>query len=173
MTIYCQFEPAQHNETGKTQFLCVHCGRLTKFVASDAAHTIALCRAFTRPPMVASQHTFGETPHGLVGDGLHNLIASLGIKPKRSCNCEAMRQKMNQLGPTGCREHKSEIIEHLRTAYKKTDWPSVFSAALRGATHLWLVRRINPLHPIESGLAAMVDEAIERAEKQGETTPRP
>lgn len=70
---------------------------------------------------------------------------------------------MNAWGPAGCREHREEILAHLRSAYQKTDWPTVFAAALLGTTHLWLVRRINPLHPIESGLAALLDEAIERA----------
>jgi hypothetical protein len=37
--------------------------------------------------------------------------------------------------------------------------------AKAGVTHLWLIKRLNPLRPIRSGLAAAVDEAIERAER--------
>lgn len=98
-----------------------------------------------------------------VGTELHKLLAELGITPDSSCPCEAMRQKMNAWGPAGCREHREEILAHLRTAYSQTDWPTVFAACLAGIGMVW---KINPLHPIESGLAALLDEASERAERQ-------
>lgn len=102
------------------------------------------------------------------GTELHKLIAELGITPTASCGCEAMRQRMNAWRAEGCKSHREEILSHLQTAYQATDLEAVFLAALRGATHPWLIRRINPLHPIESGLAALFDEALRRAQQAAE-----
>lgn len=97
------------------------------------------------------------------------ILGSLTVKPDKCENeCAKMARQMDEWGPGGCREHREEILQHLRAAYSKTDWPTVFAAALAGSTHLWLVRRINPLHPIESGLSALLDEAILRAEQAAE-----
>lgn len=100
------------------------------------------------------------------GGFLIMIIGQIGARPD-NCNgeCNKMARQMDEWGPAGCRDHREEILQHLRAAYSKTDWPTVFAAALAGSTHLWLVRRINPLHPIESGLSALLDEAIRRAEQ--------
>lgn len=73
-----------------------------------------------------------------------------------------MRLRMNAWGAAGCRAHREEILAHLRSAYSRTDWPTVFAAALAGIGLVW---KINPLRPIESVLNALLDESIERAEK--------
>lgn len=139
------------DELGRRRIACTICGYVTK----------------TRTARPISQ--IYATPclnHGC-GTRLQFLLSSLGIKPNscgESRSCQEMANQMDAWGSEGCRTHREEILAHLRSAYSRTDWPTVFAAALAGATHLWLVRRINPLHPIESGLNALLDEAIERAE---------
>lgn len=88
------------------------------------------------------------------GTELHQLIAALGVQPDESCQCEQMRLRMNAWGPAGCRDHREEILAHLRAAYKKTDWPTVLKAgALAVAQGLPLT------------LEGLLDLAIERAAK--------
>lgn len=88
------------------------------------------------------------------GTELHKLIAELGITPDASCGCEAMRQKMDAGGVEWCKEHRDEILAHLQTAYKSTDWATYLQAGLRSLGHL------GPFT-----LGGLLDEAIRRAEK--------
>lgn len=83
----------------------------------------------------------------------------MGIMPI-ACNgaCDEMRRKMDTLGPTGCREHRAEIIEHLRKAYKATSTAELLAAAAKAVTS-GLAFHLNPLDP----LGSLVDLAIERA----------
>lgn len=111
----------------------------------------------TRWPVANVHHRCHATPENGPGTELHKLIAELGLTPTASCCCEAMQQKMNAWGPGGCREHREEILAHLRTAYSKTDWPTKLKAgALAIAQGLTLT------------LDGLLDEAIQRAEQEAE-----
>lgn len=69
-----------------------------------------------------------------------------------------MIAKMNHWGVDGCREHRDEIIEHLRKAYKQTSTPELLAATAKAVTS-GLAFKLNPLDP----LGSLVDLAIERA----------
>jgi hypothetical protein len=70
-----------------------------------------------------------------------------------------MLAKMNRWGVDGCREHRAEIIAHLKAAYQETSWAD-FATASAKAIASGLAFSINPLDPFGS----LVDEAIRRAE---------
>lgn len=109
-------------------------------------------RRLTHHPLARIHHCCSAPPAG-PGTELHNLVAELGITPTATCGCEAMRRQMNDWGPAGCREHREEILAHLRTAY---DEASVATKMKAGVLVLakWL-----PLT-----LEGLLDEAIRRAE---------
>jgi hypothetical protein len=88
------------------------------------------------------------------GTELHKIFAELYISPTVSCQCEAMRNQMNSWGPEGCREHRDEILEHLRKAYDETTILSVIRA---GATAV--IKRL------PKSLEGLLDLAIERSDK--------
>ncbi len=94
-----------------------------------------------------------------VGDFLAQIIHSVGGKPATGCQCRELRGKMNQWGAAGCREHRAEIVEHLRKAYKGTSAVELLTAAAKAVTS-GLAFKLNPLDPFGS----LVDEAIRRAE---------
>lgn len=87
------------------------------------------------------------------GTELHKLIAELGITPTPTCPCEQMRLRMNAWGPAGCREHREEILAHMRTAY---DEASVVTKLRAGVLAL--------AKDLPLTLAGLLDEAIRRAE---------
>lgn len=71
-----------------------------------------------------------------------------------------MARQMDEWGPAGCREHKEEILAHLRKAYSKTDWATVLKAGM-----------IALAQGLPLTIEGLVDLAIERAEKS-DTTPK-
>ena len=92
------------------------------------------------------------------GDYLAKLIARLGFKRTSGCySCDGMIGKMNAWGVDGCRENRTAIVEHLRTAYHSTTWlERIASAATRLTTGLAF--EVNPLDPFGS----LLDLAIVR-----------
>lgn len=94
------------------------------------------------------------------GTELHKLIASLGITPDASCQCEAMRLQMDRGGVEWCREHRLDILVHLKAAYTKTDWPTAFRSAALGPLMLGVFSS-----------EGLLDLAIERAEQFTAPTP--
>jgi hypothetical protein len=98
------------------------------------------------------------TPAG-PGNRLKEIIGSVGLEKTGGCRCDEMLVKMNAWGIDGCREHRAEIIAHLKAAYKETSWAD-FATASAKAIASGLAFSINPLDPFGS----LVDEAIRRAE---------
>lgn len=94
-----------------------------------------------------------------VGWRLEIILNGMNAKKVGGCNCNEMISKMNRWGITGCREHRAEIVEHLKAAYKETSWAD-FAAASAKAITSGLAFKINPLDPFGS----LVDEAIRLAE---------
>lgn len=86
-------------------------------------------------------------------------MRSIGVGKQTACQCDEMLSKMNAWGVAGCREHRAEIVEHLKAAYKETSWAD-FATASSKAIASGLAFKINPLDPFGS----LVDEAIRLAE---------
>lgn len=98
-----------------------------------------------------------RTPGG-PGTELTKLLKELGIRADGCGGCHDMAAKMDRWGPDGCREHRAEIVEHLREKAAKRKWTEKLTAAANAAAMgLWL----NPLDLYGS----LADEAIRRAEK--------
>ena len=96
------------------------------------------------------------------GAWLMRLLALLGAKPDdaTACGCVAMAKKMDAWGPSGCREHRPEIVTHLQKSYSRLNWSDVGMFARR-AIACGLAWKINPLDICGS----LVDEAIRLAEQ--------
>lgn len=95
------------------------------------------------------------------GTELKSLLELLGAKKTAGCGCDEMIGRMNAWGPSGCREHRAEIVEHLGTAYSDLSMGEL-ATATAGAITSGLALRLNPLDVCGS----LVDEAIRRAELQ-------
>jgi len=129
---------------------CPACGDETRHVwpTDSTVWPRNLCKALPAEPYLPGP-----------GDWLHESILLLGLSPHTACQCREMLGRMNNWAPIGCREHRAEIVEHLRTAYKALSWPE-WLAALTKAAASGLVLTLNPLDPFGS----LVDQAIGRAE---------
>lgn len=141
--------------------------RITGRTSSGVVYTCSRCaRSITlRVEEPGLRRSCVAVSSGLPGTEIHRLLALLGVKPTSSCGCASLAAEWDRHGVEWCREHRDDVlVPRLLEAYRETDWSTVFAAAVRGATHLWLIRRLNPLRPVRSGLAAVVDEGIERAE---------
>lgn len=114
------------------------------------------CRNGGRCALVLLSDSGEQLPQ--VGTQLHAALTQLGVKPVTGCGCSRMIAKMNAWGVDGCREHRTEIIEHLRKAYKQTSTAELLAAAAKAVTS-GLAFKLNPLDP----LGSLVDLAIERA----------
>lgn len=95
------------------------------------------------------------------GTELHRLFAEIGIRPTASCGCREMTRRMDAWGVAGCREHETEILDHLRANQDKYGWRAKFSAAAGMVlSGLWL--KVGWSDPFPGLLA----ESIRRAEAE-------
>jgi hypothetical protein len=62
------------------------------------------------------------------GTELKRILAMLGITDTSGCGCADMLRRMNRWGVAGCREHRQEIVDHLRAKAAERGW--VFTSAL-------------------------------------------
>lgn len=125
--------------------------------ARDGAVPLPLATAGAAPPP--------PKPSGGPGTELHGLLLSLGIRPQ-GCGCNSLAAKMDSLGVAWCREHRAELVEHLRAeAAKRSWWERLRAAGLAVVTGVAF--RIDPADVMGS----LLDEACRRAEKA--TTPHP
>lgn len=97
------------------------------------------------------------TCHG-PGAELTKLLAELGLKGFKGCNCNGHAAQMNRWGVDGCRENFATIRGWLIEAQEKADWLTIITAAGRAAT-TGLVLQLDPLDIAGS----LVRLAIERA----------
>jgi len=86
------------------------------------------------------------------GTALKSILSELGIKPTKSCGCDAFASRMNIWGVAGCLEHREEIEAHLRTAHDSAD----LATKLRAGANA--IAQGKPLT-----LAGLLDLAIERS----------
>lgn len=59
----------------------------------------------------------------LVGDELHRLLSTFGIKPKEGCSCNNYRIQMNQWGVEGCTKNLNRIVLWLKREAVKQKYP--------------------------------------------------
>jgi hypothetical protein len=92
------------------------------------------------------------------GTELKKLIVQLGVPACQSC--KALAIQMDHWGPAGCREHRQEIVEHLRAKMKELTFRERLTAAARGAVAgMTFISLLDPA-------GSLLDEAIRLAEEQ-------
>lgn len=97
-------------------------------------------------------------PHG-PGAELVHLLLTVGISGAPNCACKEMAAKMNAWGVAGCREHRAEIVEHIRAEGNKRGWlEKTKAAALALKTGLAFQLDMSDLY------GSLVGLAIKRAE---------
>lgn len=149
----CIFEEIEKPATnGKRRVRCRVCGLTLNPTGSPLEQIHAACKDNTPRPMDP-------------GEALSKLIRELRVK--FNCKaCAALAKKMKACGVDGCRIHRAEIVQAVRSRIGEVSWLTVAAAALRAAFSF----RIDLADPIGS----LVDEAIRRAEQsQWITVPQP
>lgn len=101
---------------GRHLWVCSRCGRPHLSRYDDAKFINRNCTD-DKPPAT-------EGP----GTELKNMLAVLGIKPTRSCDCDRHAMEMNERGADWCEENIETIVGWLREAAAKLGLP--FSAML-------------------------------------------
>lgn len=86
------------------------------------------------------------------GTELKKLFDELGVKPKRSCQCDQRMKEMNQLGVEGCKRSHARILYTLMDAYDEA------SIATKATALAMALSKGLPLT-----LEGLLDEAIRRA----------
>lgn len=105
-------------------------------------------------------------PHG-PGTELKAILASLGIQPSVSCDCNAKARQMDAWGPEGCRKNFDIIVKWMQEGAPNWGWLAYLSAAAN-AVATGLAFKINPTDPFPG----IVEQAIKRAEeKEGVESP--
>lgn len=114
----CEFHFAE-DAAGVVTATCSQCGRSVRVTNRTV---VAACRASadykqTHASIVASM----SARHLGAGDHLHGILRDwLGIEPDEQCACEAMRARMNTLGPDWCEgPGMPEILETMRAEHAK------------------------------------------------------
>lgn len=93
------------------------------------------------------------------GTELKAIIATLGINPSPSCDCNGKALQMDRWGVQKCKDNRETIIGWLRDGQTKWGWREKLTAAAKAVTS-GLAFKLNPLDPFPS----LIDEAIRRAE---------
>lgn len=139
----CEFEPfGEPRENGARRYKCKFCPNATGYLLGTV-NIRANCDPF-RP----------ESRQ--VGKELKMMFAGLGFVPEDGCNCEELAAQMNEWGPKGCREHRSEIVWKITTNAAMVGLGSLLSAGIVARQQPWF-RLLDPV-------GSFVDEAIRRAE---------
>lgn len=132
-------------------------------VADDRAAAVQLlARHGSLIPIESNQQT-EEVLHEIrsgTGPGSHlwRLLEGIGIKHSPTCKCVTLARQMNAWGPQGCKTHRAEIVENMRTNANAYGWETLATATAK-AVLTGLAWRLNPLDLYGS----LVDEAIRRA----------
>ena len=94
------------------------------------------------------------------GSQLWKIFSSLGIKHKADCSCLLLADIMNDLGPSGCREQREQLLKLMKKNKKKYGWSEFVTAGVKSLT-TGMIFKVNPADP----LPGLLDLAISRAEK--------
>ena len=109
--MYCHFRSVDN-----LHHVCTVCGKplTTRFTQSQAK--------MARARLCGGKHAVQPVSKG-PGDYLHDLILRwTGEGMTLGCDCKAWITKMNDWGPSGCREHLDEIVAHMLKEAKKRGW---------------------------------------------------
>jgi len=137
-------------------------GRKDEAAALLASHGHLLQRVAAAPSTSAQERLQAILAGHGVGSQLWKLLGSLGIEHKTTCTCLSLAERMNALGPSGCREKSAELLEQMRKNQEQYDWTTWLKAGTL-AVVTGLAFRLNPLDP----LPGLLDEAIRLAELAG------
>ncbi len=77
------------------------------------------------------------------GECLQIILESFGIHP-HNCECREWARRMDEWGPDGCAEHKTEIIQYLREQQVKYGWVKTLIAARRNPKLAWQMNWTDP-----------------------------
>jgi hypothetical protein len=95
------------------------------------------------------------------GSQLWNMLADdFGIDHKPNCPCLSTAERMNSLGPEGCKENRRELIRAIKEGKALYSWRETVFAAIKGTASGAIISYINPFDP----LGSLIDEAVRRAE---------
>jgi hypothetical protein len=135
-TQLCDFQLVRRE--GKRFVLrCRHCRRVVRSPVETGVR--AMCGAVALQPRP--------------GHELFHLFRELRIKPKKGCECAALRAEMNRLGVAGCREQREELLARLR------DNAALYGLGEWAAAGWQAIKQDKPIT-----LGGLLDLAIERAE---------
>ncbi len=121
--------------------------------------TVLGCQEQDRPPQKIQLWPPDFGP----GTELKAIMASLGIEPSPTCDCNGKAIQMDLWGVEGCRENREQIIAWMREGQTRWGWKDKLAAAA-AAVKSGLAFKLNPLDPYPS----LIDEAIRRAEQKQE-----
>jgi len=94
-----------------------------------------------------------------VGSQLWQLLESLGIRHSAGCSCLKLAERMNALGPAGCRRNRAELAADMQTNAAAYGWTTVATAAAKAiASGLAFRLSVTDLY------GSLLGEAIRRAE---------
>lgn len=127
------------------------------FVAAHTAKQHGLT-TLSRDPADRPAKTLRAWPHG-PGSELKKMLASLGVNPGPSCDCNAKAKQMDAWGVEGCKQNRETIIGWMRDGQGRWGWRDKVHAAAAAVTS-GLAFKLNPLDPFPG----IIDEAIKRAE---------
>lgn len=96
-----------------------------------------------------------------VGTMLKSLIGTLDIPEQPGCNCDELRERMDDLGVEGCRKQRETLIATLRHNAAHIQWLAK-ATAIGPAITSGLAFKVNPLDPIPG----LFDEAVRLTELQ-------
>lgn len=95
------------------------------------------------------------------GDHLHAFIQSMKMVPVAGCGCPEKIAMMNEWGPAGCREHRAEICDWLKSAYNTITWGEAIYAGRKLLGEEWF--------SIRDPFGSILSESIRRSALPGAT----
>jgi hypothetical protein len=96
------------------------------------------------------------------GTELMALLKSLGIHKQPGCDCKSKAKQMDAWGVDGCRAHRDEIADWLRSNQEKLGWREWLAAGVK-AVAVGLAFSIDWRDPF----GGLVDESIRRVGGDG------
>ncbi len=93
------------------------------------------------------------------GTELKTILATLGIQPGGSCDCNSKANKMDEWGVAGCRDNRETIIGWMREGQGRWGWKDKLAASAK-AVFTGLAFQLDWSDPFPS----LIDEAIRRAD---------
>lgn len=93
------------------------------------------------------------------GSQLFRLLKSYGFRPKPGCKCRQLAERMNALGPAGCRRERADLAAQIRANLVHYRWGELAAIAARALGH-----RLTWRLDLSDVIGSLIDEAIRLAE---------